>query len=229
MYIDPSKRYYRNDFIDIQKAPLSIEVAGGLCNKTLGVSAVQVEINGCSYWRSIKQQTSFQKVHLLPAHVLDLRVTNVTSSKTGKPHRSIIEELSGKDAIESIDLRELGDAEEHNKPDAPGSPGGTAATRDTEMKLVRFQVDGDLKLDVSITGAGVVDTGFCVFGNTTGGSLKNAPEMLTPGVTSSIHAVRTASTFVPVAKMKQILIDSESLTCDILPEDLSVRFVNKVQ
>ena len=56
--IDMDMDYNNNDFWDVQKARVIVEIVGGLCNKKLGTSFVNMKILGCD-WTGIN--TSPQK------------------------------------------------------------------------------------------------------------------------------------------------------------------------
>lgn len=92
MLININERYERNDFIDITQVPLDIEVVGGLCDKKLGTSKIQVSINGCDphkIWKKAINQQVFRERHLVPAHLIDVRVLDVAHENTGKSHGQI--------------------------------------------------------------------------------------------------------------------------------------------
>ena len=62
-----------HDFYDATFSDLIVEVAGGLCNKTLGYSTIAVKLNACS--KSLYEQkfiqTEWNGIYKVPSHVVD--------------------------------------------------------------------------------------------------------------------------------------------------------------
>ena len=84
--IVPHKPYTGFDFEDVDKTYMVIDMAGGLCNKTLGVAEFKLKINGCDWTQSLTQD-KWQEYHLVPKQLLNLKVEKI-SHETGELHET---------------------------------------------------------------------------------------------------------------------------------------------
>jgi hypothetical protein len=221
--VDINNRYERHDFMDMTKAQLIVEVAGGLCNHALGTSIVEVKVSGCADWSETYPQDGFKAAIRVPAQVLDVRVVDVLEviSRTKSRTRANIREFFIPDnMIQMVNLLETameddaikGNSTEGNSTDTEKEEEALQETRET----VRFQFDGDLEISLRVLGPS--EKGAC----TTDRSPKD-------DVTYSLHVMRQASDFTPMLMLKYKVLDSDPpLYCDMLSDDMSVRMINKV-
>eukprot|EP00957_Ditylum_brightwellii_P075844 5764265-Ditylum_brightwellii.AAC.1 len=168
--------YGDNDFVDVEKSRVIIEIVGGLCDKRLGESTVHMKIVGCD-WNKV---TTHQPVDLetytqsvprqiyssVPAHLLDIHIRKIH----GRDHISeFFQQI-----VRTIDLRDTNAAdvaiekaeesesptntskgiteEEELKGDTRDSLETTKKDEEEGMELVRFQYDGKLMLEFETTG-----------------------------------------------------------------------------
>merc|ERR1712183_855639 len=89
--IEAEKYYHGMDFVDTQKARLMVDVVGGLCNKNLGTSVVQVKIVGCDWNSDPMTQTGTRGIYNnVPAHLVDVQVVDITDPTTDKRHEHVL-------------------------------------------------------------------------------------------------------------------------------------------
>ena len=155
--IDPKIDYSKNNFVDMSIAPINVDVAGGLCNKTLGTAYIKYSILGCNWNGSILQQSNHFGSHFIPAQVVRILVILV-NDYSNTPVTIVNNFFSDKQKI--VDLRKYVDpsaASSSFNSDATGSRLGVFSppmlnqTENTEY--VRFQYDGNLKLKFKLTSA----------------------------------------------------------------------------
>ena len=65
--IEPLGIYQNNDFKDISKTDLIVDIAGGLCDRTLGSSTIKVMVSGGCEWEATYHQGGFRGKHRVPA------------------------------------------------------------------------------------------------------------------------------------------------------------------
>lgn len=222
IFINVNKRYERNDFVDVAQATLVVEVAGGLCNKTLGASAIELTINGCQadHWKMDLSQQFFRGEHWVPAHVVQLKVRDMTD-EDGNDFSKIMEYLYEEARV--IDLIDAGEIEEETETvESEDSEEGKDEMMAAEQQVdkVRFQYDGDLQLDFVFMGVDMA--GDCTLGAVTPQGTITSDQQ----TTSSFHVTPTGGAFRPHVFLKYELLPE--MTCDIVSSDHSVRVINKV-
>ena len=173
--IDAGNYYANNDFVDVQKAHLFVDVVGGLCNKNLGTSTIQVKVVGCDWERQTYPQLSTRGVYdNVPAHLLDVQVMEIENPSKEPPARigNIWNIFQGdRPLVRTIDLRSAGTADAAIEGERESLGGNyttginskdnikqeemenieTIAKEEEEnLELVRFQYDGDLMMEVSV-------------------------------------------------------------------------------
>jgi hypothetical protein len=68
------------DFKDTTMSRVRLEIAGGLCNRTLGRSLVDITIPTCAdTWSKAVQLTDWFQTETLPAHVMDARLVSTSA------------------------------------------------------------------------------------------------------------------------------------------------------
>eukprot|EP00957_Ditylum_brightwellii_P147826 11257625-Ditylum_brightwellii.AAC.1 len=113
--------YGDNDFVDVEKARVIVEIVGGLCDKRLGRSTVHMKIVGCDWNKVTKPQLvdleTFtqsgprQIYNSVPAHLLDIQVREIRDRDNGN-----IEHISNffqgtQPIVRTIDLRDTNAAD----------------------------------------------------------------------------------------------------------------------
>ncbi|KAL7576580.1 hypothetical protein ACA910_018071 [Epithemia clementina (nom. ined.)] len=236
--IQPDGVYENFNLHDVTTTLLTVEVAGGLCDRVLGESEILLKMQGCEWdGRSLVQQ-DFRQVYDVIAQPLDLRVVGVKGLEDGQKRNVIIDALSPSQDT-SIDLRDLEDedaAEDQTLPQGvgtnntfnAGSEGLGAGsseeaaleeeqkkeTERTNMKRIRFQYDGADVLQVSF---GNMDTGTC------GSSAEEE------GVDSYSYHVLPSITFFVVRVMARQEFGYDDITpCTIYPVNTTISIQNQV-
>ncbi|GFH43554.1 hypothetical protein CTEN210_00027 [Chaetoceros tenuissimus] len=166
--------YVRNDFQDVSKARLFVEVAGGLCDLNLGISEIQIRVKGChedlqkrGYLGEPKEQNTVRGVYDdVPAHFLEVKVLNVRKNTESKEEIGEVKRyFNGEDpVVRTIDL--LNTAEEDDAEDEliVTEDKGSTGTDTSEVKdkssyrsseerkeTVRFQYDGTLEMKFQVS------------------------------------------------------------------------------
>ena len=220
--VDINRRYERHDFMDMTKAKLFVEVAGGLCDHMLGISKIKVKVANCK-WSQIITQDAFKAAHTVPGHVLTVRVVDVIDPTTKNTRNPIQEWFATDDMEQSVNLLETAMEDDaigggDDSPEASEMEQEEEALQETR-ETVRFQFDGDLEVSF-VAGTFVQDEKGDCDGST------RSPKGDT---TYSLHVMPTGSVFIPSVFLKYKLLDIDPpLYCDILSEDMQVRMVNKV-
>jgi hypothetical protein len=164
---------------DVTKANLTIEVAGGLCNRVLGRSSIRLKMQGCTAWPGqVLEQTNFRHYHQVISQIVELKLEAVHGF-TDNTTRNIFVEPFQSD-VRTADLRS-----QENSKSAPNSPQGVDSTKtdreqgilldspetealkeeqkseseDFDSLRVRFQYDGT---DIIKTSFGNMNTSSCV-------------------------------------------------------------------
>ncbi|CAB9509704.1 Cupin superfamily protein [Seminavis robusta] len=231
MFIDPKRRYVGNDFVDIQKAPLFVEIAGGECELRLGRSKIEVDVCD-SQPPIVLLQGQWKQQHSLPAHVLDVRVLEIRDDRNKeKPPQKlhdITKHFLDKTQTKAVDLREevAKELEEKDKKAAPKDESAVGeAEPDAPKKLVpelRFQYDGTLESAFTFGGVDLRNPKQCPADNVW-------PEALVKkqaGTTYSLHITPTGSYFRPVVTLRYKLMTD--MYCDVVGDDIEVEFENTV-
>ena len=242
IFIDVNKRYERNDFIDMSKALLDVDVAGGLCDHTLGTSALEVKVNGCEQWKLDFTQKFAKGQHQVPAHVLAVRVQSMVDAK-GKSLTVLQEYFAPKTMTQIIDLL---DAEQDqstqkeandNKADDKSS-GGEPPDQDTtgkekqlaegegKLSKLRFQYDGDLQITKFIVEGNRAPKSCTLDSFNPSGNYGEKIGSDGAMTTASFHVLQAGGEFKAEIFFKYKIL--EGLFCDILPDDITVRFTNQV-
>ncbi len=227
--------YYNDmDFRDTEKARLMVDVAGGLCNETLGESTVMVKIVGCDWpGKTMTPQLGRGIYNNVPAHLLDVQVIDITDTVTKKQIDHIWNffqvEHNGP-LIRTIDLRSTGasDASIEGERESLSSNSTTGIKSKDDMKLVqekglsdiekdeeedlelvRFQYDGELQMEVSV----FPDSLQCSNYSSTG--------------VDSFHVLEYMTYFKVTVDLEYEII-KDKVYCDILDDELKLRVENNV-
>lgn len=174
--IEAGGYYGNNDFMDVEKAGLVVDVVGGLCDIPLGTSSITTTIVGCN-WDGGEPYTQDGNTNNIynnvPAHLLDVKVTDIRDAE-GERIDHIYDFFQGDEPlVRTIDLRStagVDSALEEEETDLASNSGTSRGFNDEdqraqdevdnlarieeeekkELETVRFQYDGDLKIDVTI-------------------------------------------------------------------------------
>jgi len=178
--IKESGFYGNNDFIDTSKAHLFVEVVGGLCDRGIGTSIIQINIPGCD-WNPFKTEyiesdtktmTRTRNVcNNLPAHRLEVQLMDIRDDQDSR-HQHIYEHFQGpQPESRIIDLRDSVTVDnavekEKNISESNEAKKGTENNNyieqekkdeaamemeeEEETETVRFQYDGKLKVEVTV-------------------------------------------------------------------------------
>jgi hypothetical protein len=153
--INPTKEYSRNNFIDISTAPIKVDVAGGLCNKTLGTSFLKVTMKSCPGWQGKPLlQSTVSSIQYVPAAVVDLMVTDIKNA-TGNSWSDLKAYFSDKTV--TLDLRKLISSgndvvtktTSKDDPSIPSTLDALSTINKAQLPYARFQYDGGLKILLS--------------------------------------------------------------------------------
>lgn len=88
--------YNDYDFEDVTKTKLRVEVAGGICNKQLGTSYVQIRVAGCEWDPEPITQSGWLREHEnIPAHIMSVEVKDIRDSPTGPRILPVFMEFQG--------------------------------------------------------------------------------------------------------------------------------------
>jgi len=236
--IEEGGLYGGNDFKDVQKARLFVDVVGGLCEKRLGNTQIQIQMRRCpdSGFLTYDHNVVRDVYNNVPAHQLDVEVVEVFKSNGEERNGKIWEYFQSPPIIQTIDLRSTGivdkSLEEENNSILTNTTKGTKneenvrnnelddiaeMEKDEEenLELVRFQYDGDLKMDMLMLG----DHLSC-------NNYDNKTYPIEEGV-SSFHVLTSMTEFL--IKVTFLYDLTEGLTCDIVDaEDLKLQITNKI-
>ncbi|CAB9504895.1 Cupin superfamily protein [Seminavis robusta] len=231
MFIDPKRRYVGNDFVDIQKAALFVEIAGGECDLRLGRSKIEFEVCD-SQPPIVLLQGQWKQQHSLPAHVLDVRVLEIRDDRNmeNPPQKLqyITKHFLDKTQTKAVDLRKevTKEQEEEGKQDAPKDESGVGEVEpDAPKKIVpelRFQYDGALESGFIFGGADLRNAGQCPADTVLPESLVKKQA----GTTYSLHITPTGSFFRPVVTLRYKLMTD--MYCDVVGKDIEVEIENSV-
>jgi len=233
--------YFDNDFEDVSKAEVRVEVVGGKCNKFLGKSSVLIKVANC-VWEPepFVQSDNIIDFTNIPAHIMNIEVVDIVDSDESTIF-PIWQVFQGTNPIvRSIDLRDVG-AELENEQTAVESSSSRTDTgkentaaedrqdeelsaieekEDESLDTVRFQYDGVLKMEV------VIDRSEDKYPNSCEKEEEDQPNPADFNGADSLHVMEYMKTFtVDVYFQYQIL---EGVTCDIVDDDLRLQVVNNV-
>jgi hypothetical protein len=102
--------YFNNDFQDISKAKLRVEVVGGKCNTILGKSSVLIKVANC-VWQPepFIQSDNIIDFTNIPAHIMNVQVLDVVDSEDSRIF-PIWQFFQGTNPlVRTIDLRDTGE------------------------------------------------------------------------------------------------------------------------
>lgn len=161
--IDDGKLYNGNDFEDISKSKMTLEIAGGNCDYNLGIAKTMISIMGCKWQGKAHVQNDVsQTITNIPAAVLEVRIVDFFDSEAKRMQR-LWEFFSNK--VRTINLLDIEGMKhfvekEKEKEDENGGGGaGTASDNSPnpldakgldEFEKVRFQYDGELMMTVNL-------------------------------------------------------------------------------
>jgi hypothetical protein len=134
---------------DTSKTTLILEVAGGLCDYSLGESFVTLTLPYCGWSGETLIQTSYRREYEVIAQIVELKLTHVRSVVDQSPKSNIIEKFQSD--LRSIDLSDI--SEDSNQSDQ-----SNATLQPNETNKVRFQYNGN---DVVTTSLGFMPTKSC--------------------------------------------------------------------
>lgn len=146
-------------------------VAGGQCNHSLGTASIEIRIRGCDsslhdggYLDQDFTQSSFEKIYnAMPAHFLNVRVKEVDAGDAS----AVITNYFLSEDPRSINLLRTAEEdqalntvieEEEESTSNTGTPNEglddieSVKTAETLKETIRFQYDGNLKMEVSVVG-----------------------------------------------------------------------------
>jgi hypothetical protein len=94
---------------DTNKANLTIEVAGGLCNHVLGLSFIRLKMQDCPSWPGqVLQQSDFRQHHPVISQIVELKMEAI-HGRTDDIVREVFAEAFQCD-IRTVDLRNQGNS-----------------------------------------------------------------------------------------------------------------------
>lgn len=235
--------YENNDFEDVEKARVFVEIAGGLCDKQLGISELHMQIQGCDWnkydppqlptmW--LHKQTNVKELYQsVPAHLLAFRVLKVTDSENKEIIDKISEFFLGR-GVANIDLKDTNSARKALElaEESQNNIANRGNKEQNEVKnkawknlkimeeeeeeiaeTVRFQYDGELTMRVEISN----DQLECIDYNLVDDF----------GGEDSLHVLDYMTGFAVTVKPQYEIIKNE-IYCDILHDDLKLHVVNQV-
>lgn len=174
--IVPGEIFEGFNLYDVSKAVATVEVAGGLCNRFLGVATVQATIPGCDWEGQALTLQNFKQFFSVPAQTVNVELKTIIG-RDGSDRFGIVDILRGAGKVsQTIDLTQLEEedgvlasSEGGNIPDGAGSSqaldssaGNETAIADAlaqeeeeeqdriDLKLYRFQFDGSDSLFVRV-------------------------------------------------------------------------------
>ena len=229
--------YFDNDFQDVSKAELRVEVVGGQCNKYLGRSSVLIKVANC-VWEPdpFVQSDNIIDYTNIPAHIMNVEVLDVVDSDASTIF-PVWQFFQGTNPlVRTIDLRDVEQVKKEVELEGSSANTDTGkedkAAKQTEkedlavieseeedqLDTVRFQYDGVLKMNVEI------DRGAKKF--KCAKDEESWPKLANFGGAQSLHVIDyMESFFVNIYLEYEIL---EGITCDIVDDDLRVLVVNNV-
>ena len=222
------KVYSNNDFVDTHKTPVSVTLAGGLCDRRLGSGKILAKIHGCNWDGMLVDHESVNKLHNFPAHDVTLQVTNIRNDE-GTVLNGPKEYFLKDENIKHLDLRKYSDVSADIKAQVPNSasnmkqPSDSQLTRsdsDSVPKAARFQYDGTLKMSIMFDKHDEIT-------ETCSSHVLDYPDM---GI-DSLHLMKAdlLNVALSVAVFYEIYptgytgnTTSPALTCDIVDDDIQV-------
>ena len=225
--------YFDNDFEDVSKAKLRVEVVGGKCNKFLGKNTVLIKVANCEWEpEPYVQSDNIIDFSNIPAHIMYVEVLDVVDSD-GSSIFPIWQFFQGTNPIvRAIDLRDV-DAEINildnsaNISNTGKEDEGAEETEREELAVmerkeedqldtVRFQYDGVLNMEVVVDRS--KDRYTC--------EKEDRPNPADYTGAQSLHVIEYMTLFTVDIKLKYQIL--EGVTCDIVDDDLRVLVINNV-
>ena len=229
--------FFNNDFEDITKADLRVEIVGGKCNERLGKSSVLIKVANCDWSPAARPQSGHVNTYTrIPAHLIHVEVEKVVDEQDN-PITPVMNFFQGaRPLVRVIDLRDADTIKEDFKAEeksmVTNTTTGTENTedldeekkglRDTEEKeeenldTVRFQFNGVLKMEVIIDEK--KDGRDCDF--------KDNSVPADYGGAQSLHVIEYMTHFSVEVKLKYEILTG--LFCDIVDDNLSISVNNQV-
>ena len=229
--------YFDNDFQDVSKAGLSVEVVGGECNKFLGKSSVFIKIANC-VWEPdpFIQSDSITNYTNIPAHIMHVEVLDVVDSDESTIF-PIWQFFQGTNPlIRAIDLRDVEQVREAEVLEE-GSGITNTGTEDegaeemeeeqlavideqanNQLDTVRFQYDGVLNMEVFIDRS--KDNFSCEKEE------EDWPDPADFTGAQSLHVMDYMTPFSVDIRLEYTIL--EGVTCDIVDADLRILVINNV-
>ena len=74
-----SGAFQDHDFVDTTLTQITVEVAGGVCNKELGTATIDVRVDGCDaqLYNEKFSQPGFLGAYEVPSHAIKVRITDL--------------------------------------------------------------------------------------------------------------------------------------------------------
>ena len=203
-------RVYKNhDFIDTSTANLTVEVVGGMCNRTLGKNTIQVRLQGCNWGgKQYIQRGPFQ-VHEVPAQFVKVQVIDIKDYDDERKYImwDYFQGTSPQERTCNLTNATTSDAQ---------------SATNTNSSSVRFQYDGIPKLTFRILN-GVDETnqkGSCPANYTKSNDLQQED------IPNFVHVLKSGQLFFFQVDLYYEI--EENVICDMVPDTIKLRFLNQV-
>ena len=231
--------YFDNDFQDVSKAELRVEVVGGKCNRFLGKSSVLIKVANC-VWEPepFVQSDNIFDLPNIPAHIMNVEVVDVVDldESTIFPIWKFFQGTNP--LVRTIDLRDV----EQIRADFVDEEGDPSKITDTgkedeaaeatekkqlsvikgkeeaQLDTVRFQYDGVLDMKVVIDRS--VDKYTCDKEEV------DSPKPADFAGAQSLHVMEYMTPFSVDIYLEYTIL--EGVTCDIVDDDLRILVINNV-
>ena len=226
--------FFNNDFVDITKANLRVEVVGGQCNKPLGKSKVLIKVTNCDWEPELFAQSgTLREYNNLPAHLIHVEVRDIFD-QDDKQIFPVWQFFQGESPIiRVVDLRDANKIKEDFEAEEKSVETNTSTgTEDTDtlqqeeenlaaieekekegLDTVRFQYNGVLRMEVLIEKR--KDNLNC-----------DDADPADYGDANSLHVIDYMTAF-----RVDVMLEYEILTgvfCDIVDDDLKILVNNQV-
>jgi len=137
------------DFWDIQTESLTLQVAGGKCNRVLGVTQFELSYGECKEWKKyIGDSQVYSQKLAVPAQTLNVKIVKVTSQDGGTTYPDITNyfDLVNQRTIR-IDLSNIPANSTMNTKNLPN----TTDVQSVDPRIVRFEYHPSPVLNFAIT------------------------------------------------------------------------------
>lgn len=216
---------------DTTLANVTIEVAGGLCDRTLGKTTILMTMQGCSSWPGqMLQQDSFRQYYQVIAQVVDFQVYSISSPIDGSSRQVFVDAL--KDP-KSIDLR--GQENKNNPSPTPDSVNANKVDAEnsvlvntTEIQALKDQQSNSsqtldpIRVRFQYNGTDVVDTQFGIMVTDTCGDNTGDAD------TYSYHVVSKLDLFLLTITVYQDYGYDDIAVCTKYSPDTTITIQNQV-